>query len=70
MKLLVDEREPAVDAFRITESSFFDYLRYPIMNILRKLGYNPRTPFGELPQSVKSLLLYGGSVEGVVLRVL
>ncbi len=64
VRLLVDEKEPAVDAFRITDSSFFDYLRYPIMNILRKLGYDPRTPFRDLPQSVKSLLLYGGSVEG------
>ncbi len=64
VKLLIDEKEPAVDAFRITDSSFFDYLRYPIMNILRKLGYDPRTSFEDLPQSVKSLLLYGGSVEG------
>ncbi len=64
VRLLVDEKEPAVDAFRITDSSFFDYLRYPIMNILRRLGYDPRTPFRDLPQSVKSLLLYGGSVEG------
>ncbi|MFN3264810.1 MAG: excinuclease ABC subunit UvrA, partial [Aquificaceae bacterium] len=29
VRLLVDEKEPAVDAFRITDSSFFDYLRYP-----------------------------------------
>ncbi|RMH05341.1 MAG: excinuclease ABC subunit UvrA [Aquificota bacterium] len=64
VKLLVDEKEPAVDAFRITESSFFDYLRYPVMNILRKLGYDPRTPFEDLPQSVKHLLLYGGSIGG------
>ncbi|RME12311.1 MAG: excinuclease ABC subunit A, partial [Aquificota bacterium] len=47
-----------------TDSSFFDYLRYPVMNLLRKLGYDPRIPFKELPQSVRSLLLYGGSVEG------
>ncbi len=64
VRLLVDEKEPAVDAFRITDSAYFDYLRYPIMNLLRKLGYDPRIPFGDLPQSVKSLLLYGGSVEG------
>jgi excinuclease ABC subunit A len=64
VRLLVDEKEPAVDAFRITDSSFFDYLRYPVMNLLRKLGYDPRIPFKELPQSVRSLLLYGGSVEG------
>jgi excinuclease ABC subunit A len=63
-RLLVDEKEPAVDAFRITSSSFFDYLRYPIMNILRKLGYDPRTPFEDLPQGIKSFLLYGGSLEG------
>ncbi|MFN3265112.1 MAG: excinuclease ABC subunit UvrA, partial [Aquificaceae bacterium] len=35
-----------------------------VMNLLRKLGYDPRIPFKELPQSVRSLLLYGGSVEG------
>ncbi|MEJ7619778.1 MAG: excinuclease ABC subunit UvrA [Aquificaceae bacterium] len=64
VKLLVDEKEPAVDAFRITDSAYFDYLRYPIMNLLRKLGYDPRTPFGDLPRSVRSLLLYGGSIEG------
>ncbi len=64
VKLLVDEKEPAVDAFRITDSAYFDYLRYPVMNLLRKLGYDPRTHFGDLPQSVRSLLLYGGSIEG------
>ncbi|MCS6875759.1 MAG: excinuclease ABC subunit UvrA [Aquificaceae bacterium] len=64
VKLLIDKTEAAVDALRITHSSFFDYLRYPIMNILRKLGYNPRTPWEDLPNSVKNLLLYGGSVEG------
>ena len=64
VKLLVDEKEPAVDAFRITDSAYFDYLRYPVMNLLRKLGYDPRTPFGDLPRSVRSLLLYGGSIEG------
>ncbi|MDW8067070.1 MAG: excinuclease ABC subunit UvrA, partial [Aquificaceae bacterium] len=63
-RLLIDEKEPAVDALRITDSSFFDYLRYPIMNILRKLGYDPRTPWKDLPTSVKNFLLYGGSLEG------
>ncbi len=70
-RLLVDEREPAVDALRITETVFFDYLRYPIANILRRLGYSPQTPFGKLPDSVKELILYGGKVlktefEGVI----
>ncbi|WP_448584087.1 excinuclease ABC subunit UvrA [Thermocrinis sp.] len=71
LKLLVDEKQPAVDAFRITQSGFFDYLRFPILNILRRLGYDPRTPFADLPQSVKDTLLYGGKVltgefEGIV----
>lgn len=65
-KLLVDERKPALYAFRITDSFYFDYLKYPIANILRKLGYDPHKPFGDLPNSVKTLLLYGGSVEGGV----
>ncbi|MCS7171006.1 MAG: excinuclease ABC subunit UvrA, partial [Aquificaceae bacterium] len=63
-KLLVDEKESAVNAIRITESSFFDYLRYPIMNILRRLGYEPRTPWKDLPTLIKNFLLYGGSMEG------
>ncbi|MEN3028813.1 MAG: excinuclease ABC subunit UvrA [Aquificaceae bacterium] len=64
VRLLIDEKEPAVDALRITDSSFFDYLRYPIMNLLRKLGYDPRMPWRDLPASVRNFLLYGGSVEG------
>ena len=64
VKLLIDEKEPAVDAVRITESSFFEYLKYPIMNILRKLGYDPRTPWQDLPSGIKSFLLYGGSLDG------
>ncbi|MFN3975441.1 MAG: excinuclease ABC subunit UvrA [Aquificaceae bacterium] len=64
VKLLIDEREPAVDAIRITESSFFEYLKYPIMNILRKLGYNPKTPWQDLPSGIRSFLLYGGSLDG------
>ncbi|MCS7261889.1 MAG: excinuclease ABC subunit UvrA [Aquificaceae bacterium] len=64
IRLLVDEKESAVDALRITDSSFFDYLRYPIMNLLRKLGYDPRTPWRDLPVSVRNFLLYGGSLEG------
>ncbi|MCS6997900.1 MAG: excinuclease ABC subunit UvrA [Aquificaceae bacterium] len=63
-KLLVEEREQAVDALRITHSSFFDYLRYPIMNILRRLGYDPRTPWRDLPSGIRNFLLYGGSMEG------
>jgi len=71
LKLLVDENRPAVDAFRITQSGFFEYLRFPIFNLLKRLGYDPRTTFADLPQSVKELLLYGGNVlkaefEGIV----
>ncbi len=64
VKLLIDEKEPAVDAIKITDSPFFEYLRYPIMNILRKLGYDPRTPWQDLPSGIKSFLLYGGSLDG------
>ena len=64
VKLLIDEKEPAIDAVRITDSSFFEYLKYPIMNILRKLGYDPRTPWQDLPSGIKSFLLYGGSLDG------
>jgi excinuclease ABC subunit A len=65
-KLLIDEEEPALDAIKITASSFFNYLKYPVGNILRQLGYDPRTPFRDLPQSVKNLLLYGGEVKNAV----
>ncbi len=57
--LLVDEDEPAVDAFRIADSYLFNYLKFPITNVLRKLGYNPRTRFRDLPEKVKRILLYG-----------
>ncbi len=62
--LLVDPDERAVDAIRIVDSVYFNYLRYPILNILKRLGYDVRTPFKDLPQSVRHLLLYGGSFEG------
>ncbi len=64
LKLLIDESEKAIDAIRITDSAYFNYLKYPILNILKKLGYDPRTLFKELPQSVKSFILYGGTLEG------
>ncbi|SHK14146.1 excinuclease ABC subunit UvrA [Thermocrinis minervae] len=71
VKLLVDEDSPAVDAFRITQSGFFDYLRFPIINMLKRLGYDPRTKFKLLPENVRNFLLYGGSFynanfEGIV----
>jgi excinuclease ABC subunit A len=61
--LLVDRSEPAVNAFRIADSSLFNYIRFPVANLLRRLGYNPRTPFGKLPENVQRLLLYGDSQE-------
>ncbi len=63
-KLLIDEKEPVFRAFRITESAYFEYLKYPIGNILRKLGYSTDIAFGDLPDSIKSFLLYGGSLHG------
>ncbi|MFN3814260.1 MAG: excinuclease ABC subunit UvrA [Aquificaceae bacterium] len=62
--LLVDEDEPVIDAFKITASGLFNYLKYPILNLLRALGYNTRTVYKDLPESVKNLLLYGGAVRG------
>ncbi|WP_448587313.1 excinuclease ABC subunit UvrA [Thermocrinis sp.] len=71
VKLLVDEKKPAIEAFRITDHYLFEYIRFPVGNILRRLRYDPETPFGDLPQSVKDLILYGGKVlkgdfEGIV----
>ncbi|MFN3947760.1 MAG: excinuclease ABC subunit UvrA, partial [Aquificaceae bacterium] len=63
-KLLIDEEEPAIRAFRITESTYFEYLKYPIANILKKLGYDPSTPFKDLPSGIRNFLLYGGSLQG------
>ena len=62
--LLIDEEEPAVDAIRIADSALFSYLRFPVINLLRKFGINPRTRFKDLPQRVKRVLLYGSS-EGI-----
>ena len=68
--LLVDHSQPAINAFRIAESSYFNYLRFPVANILRRLGINPRKPFGELPEKVRNLILFGGGedfeFEGIV----
>ena len=61
--LLIEEEEPAVDAFRITDSYLFSYLRFPIANVLRKLGVNPKTPFKDLPERAKVVLLYGTNQE-------
>ena len=61
--LLVDEEEPAIYAFRIAESSLFSYIKFPVANVLRKLGINPRTRFKDLPKRVKNILLYGTDQE-------
>ncbi len=57
--VLIDQNEPAIDAFKITDSGFFSYLRFPIRNLLRKMGISPQKRFRELPQKVKKVLLYG-----------
>jgi len=57
--LLIDEDEPAVSAFRITQSGYFGYLKFSIANVLRKLGVNPYTKFSKLSQRAKDILLYG-----------
>ncbi len=61
--LLIDENEPAVNAFRIAESSLFNYIKFPVVNVLRKLGINPKTRFKDLPQRAKNVLLYGTTQE-------
>ncbi|MDQ7039138.1 MAG: excinuclease ABC subunit UvrA [Aquificota bacterium] len=61
--LLVDEDEPAVNAFRIAETYLFNYLKFPITNVLRKLGYSPKTRFRDLPERVRRILLYGTKEE-------
>ena len=57
--LLIDEEEPAVYAFKIAESYLFNYLKFPIANVLKKLGYDPKTRFKDLPEKVRRILLYG-----------
>ncbi len=57
--LLVDEEEPAVSAFRITQSGYFGYLKFSIANVLRKLGINPYTKYSKLSNRAKDILLYG-----------
>ncbi len=61
--LLIDEDEPAVNAFRIANSSLFNYVKFPVANVLRKLGINPRTKFRALPERAKRILLYGTTQE-------
>ena len=64
--VLIDQNEPAIDAFKITDSGFFSYLRFPIRNLLRRMGVSSQKRFRELPQKVKKVLLYGSdSSEGL-----
>jgi len=67
--LLVDPERPAIKALKITDSGFFNYLRFPVANVLRKLGYSPQTPWKKLPESVRVAVLYGSesiNFEGVI----
>ncbi|NPA32885.1 MAG: excinuclease ABC subunit UvrA [Aquificae bacterium] len=57
--LLVDPDKPAIKAIKITESGLFNYLRFPIANTIRRLGYDPRTVWKKLPESVRATVLYG-----------
>jgi len=61
--LLIDEDEPAVNAFRIADSALFNYLKFPVANVLRKLGHSPKTKFKDLPERAKKILLYGTTQE-------
>ena len=60
--LLIDKNEPALSAFRITDSGYFSYLKFPIRNVLRKLGIDPYTRFLNLPERAKRILLHGTGV--------
>ena len=67
--LLIDPERPAVKALKITDSGYFNYLRFPISNVIRKLGYSPSTPWKKLPESVRAAVLYGNEsigFEGVI----
>ncbi len=58
-KLLIEEDEPAVSAFRIIEHGYFSYLKFPIRSVLSKMGANPKAKFRDIPERVKRVLLYG-----------
>lgn len=67
--LLIDPEKPAIKAVRIAERGIFNYLRFPIVNILRNLGYDPRTIWKKLPESVRATLLFGSEgldFEGII----
>ncbi|AAC06874.1 excinuclease ABC subunit UvrA [Aquifex aeolicus] len=67
--VLIDPEKPAVKAVKIVESGYFNYLRFPIANVIRKLGYDPRTPWKKLPESVRATVLYGSeslNFEGII----
>jgi len=62
--LLVDPDRPAVKALKITDRGLFNYLRFPVSNVLKRLGYDPRTPWKKLPESVRATVLYGSESLG------
>ena len=62
--LLIDKERPAVNSVRIAESALFNYLRFPVANILRRHGINPKVKFSELPDEIRRFLLYGDADTG------
>jgi len=67
--VLIDPEKPAVKALKIVESGYFNYLRFPVANVIRKLGHDPRTPWEKLPENVRVAVLYGSeslNFEGVI----
>jgi Excinuclease ABC subunit A len=57
---LVDINAPTINAIRIfNEYQFFDYLKYPVLEILRKFKINPNTAFKNIPKEIRELILYG-----------
>ncbi len=57
---LIDQNATVLNAIRIfNEYQFFDYLKFPVLEILRKFKINPNTAFKNVPKEIRELILYG-----------
>ncbi len=57
---LIDQNASILNAIRIfNDYQIFDYLKYPVLEILRKFKINQNTPFKNVPKEIRELILYG-----------
>lgn len=57
---LIDEEAPIEEAIRIfRDYNFFDYLKYPVSQILKQFHINSSIAFKNIPKEIQELILYG-----------